>query len=485
MNEIEKKTNYFQEPMEDEIENDFEQNISELDKQNYDIDNELIEYLPYTSTNSKRDNETSGISLLKELEDKWDNIEKKKQQVNRISKNKRQNATSEYKKANLKSMIDECKHKFMKKIQIMRTNYNKNKDEFETFANETIMKMENIKIQNDKIKYQLEALEESTKDDNIQDNPTNPNQQINKNIKQEKTFLKPDNPQKVDTTKIPLAYRGNLFTCKEMTSIEGLVYETPSTTEGKKELETNNFTISESLANKIKSVFEDITTPFQPIVTQNNFSENGKNEPNEEDLSSAQNTMTNKNQNINTNNNSVNIHFNSANSLYHLEKNFDSFVTKIKPNFNSKITGKIIEIKNDDSQNKIEEDEYFENLTKEAGFKKHKTKSNNLEKVYSFTNFISDKKFSKKIEENVKLLNNVMSGEAIYKKKIKNNVLQNRNGLLNASYLRNHSVSLMNNSNTNSIIQDNRIFSKNKFEDTISKIYKANATKIQKIINNK
>ena len=51
----------------------------------------------------------------------------------------------------------------------MNDYYNKNKDEFETFANETIMKMENIKIQNDKIKYQLEALEESTKDDNIQD----------------------------------------------------------------------------------------------------------------------------------------------------------------------------------------------------------------------------------------------------------------------------------------------------------------------------
>ena len=30
------------------------------------------------------------------------------------------------------------------------------------------------------------------------------------------------------------------------------------------------------MANKIKSVFEDITTPFQPIVTQNNISENGK-----------------------------------------------------------------------------------------------------------------------------------------------------------------------------------------------------------------
>lgn len=470
--------------MEDEIDNDFEQNISELDKQNYDIDNELIEYLPYTSTNSKRDNEASGISLLKELEDKWDNIEKKKQQVNRISKSKRQHASSEHKKANLKNMIDEYKHKFMKKIQIMRANYNKNKDEFETFANETIMKMENIKIQNDKIKCQLEALEESTKDDKTQDDLPNTCEQKNKNMKQEKTFLKPDNPHKVDITKIPLAYRGNLFTCKEMTSIEGLVYETPSMTEGKKDLESNNFTISESLANKIKSVFEDITTPFQPVVTQNNFSENGKNEGNEEEILSEQNTMINKNQNINTNN-SVNIHFNSSNSLYNLEKNFDSFVTKIKPNFTSKITGKIIEIKNNDPQNKIEEDEYFENLTKEAGFRKQKSKSNNLEKVYSFTNFISDKKFSKKIEENVKLLNNVMSGEAIYKKKIKNNVLQNRNGLLNTSYLRNHSLSLINNSNANSMIQDNRIFSKNKFEDTISKIYKANATKIQKIINNK
>ena len=76
-----------------------------------------------------------------------------------------------------------------------------------------------------------------------------------------------------------------------------------------------------------------------------------------------------------------------------------------------------------------------------------------------------------------------MSGEIVYKKKLMNNDIQNKNGMLNASYLRNHSISLLN--NTNSVVQDNKIYSKNKFDDTISKIYQANATKIQKLINGK
>ena len=58
------------EKTEEEIENDFNEDISKMDKQNYDIENELTDYIPYTLTNSKRDNETSGISLLKELKDK-------------------------------------------------------------------------------------------------------------------------------------------------------------------------------------------------------------------------------------------------------------------------------------------------------------------------------------------------------------------------------------------------------------------------------
>ena len=248
-----------------------------------------------------------------------------------------------------------------------------------------------------------------------------------------------------------------------MTSIEGLVYETPSTTEGRKEIIQKNFTISDSLANKMKRVYEDITAPSQPI------------------LNSTTNIEDNDKQDENNDTNNIKINFNTGNSLYTLEKQFDEIITKIKPNLNGKISGAIIK---KDIDIKKEDDEYFESLAKEAGYKKGKSNSNLSENnQYNFSNYFTDKKFSKKIEENVKLLNNVMSGEIVYKKKLMNNDIQNKNGMLNASYLRNHSISLLN--NTNSVVQDNKIYSKNKFDDTISKIYQANATKIQKLINGK
>ena len=452
------------EKTEEEIENDFNEDISKMDKQNYDIENELTDYIPYTLTNSKRDNETSGISLLKELEDKWENIEKNKQKPIKLQK-KKEKHNNGMKRAYIKSLVEESKQKFMKKIQTMRMTYNASFEEFESYASNAILKMENIKIQNDQIRSQLEAYDNATnkpiENNNKEDIPSKEQKKERTNTK--KSFLKQDDtiPQSQNT--IPLAYRGNLFTCKEMTSIEGLVYETPSTTEGRKEIIQKNFTISDSLANKMKSVYEDITAPSQPI------------------LHSTTNIEDNDKQDENNDTNNIKINFNTGNSLYTLEKQFDQIITKIKPNLNGKISGAIIK---KDIDIKKEDDEYFESLAKEAGYKKGKSNSNLSENnQYNFSNYFTDKKFSKKIEENVKLLNNVMSGEIVYKKKLMNNDIQNKNGMLNASYLRNHSISLLN--NTNSVVQDNKIYSKNKFDDTISKIYQANATKIQKLINGK
>ena len=452
------------EKTEEEIENDFNEDISKMDKQNYDIENELTDYIPYTLTNSKRDNETSGISLLKELEDKWENIEKNKQKPIKLQK-KKEKHNNGMKRAYIKSLVEESKQKFMKKIQTMRMTYNASFEEFESYASNAILKMENIKIQNDQIRSQLEAYDNATnkpiENNNKEDIQSKEQKKERTNTK--KSFLKQDDtiPQSQNT--IPLAYRGNLFTCKEMTSIEGLVYETPSTTEGRKEIIQKNFTISDSLANKMKSVYEDITAPSQPI------------------LNSTTNIEDNDKQDENNDTNNIKINFNTGNSLYTLEKQFDEIITKIKQNLNGKISGAIIK---KDIDIKKEDDEYFESLAKEAGYKKGKSNSNLSENnQYNFSNYFTDKKFSKKIEENVKLLNNVMSGEIVYKKKLMNNDIQNKNGMLNASYLRNHSISLLN--NTNSVVQDNKIYSKNKFDDTISKIYQANATKIQKLINGK
>ena len=450
------------EKTEEEIENDFNEDISKMDKQNYDIENELTDYIPYTLTSSKRDNETSGISLLKELEDKWENIEKNKQKPIKLQK-KKEKHNNGMKRAYIKSLIEESKQKFMKRIQSMRMPYNASFEEFESYASSAIRKMENIKIQNDQIRSQLESYDNATnkpiENNNKEDIPNKDQRKERTNVK--KSFLKQDDTIPQRENNIPLAYRGNLFTCKEMTSIEGLVYETPSTMEGRKEIIQKNFTISDSLANKMKSVYEDITAPSQPILSSN-IEDNDKQEENND-----------------TNN--IKINFNTGNSLYTLEKQFDEIITKIKPNLNGKISGAIIK---KEIAIKKEDDEYFESLAKEAGYKKGKSNSNLSENnQYTFSNYFTDKKFSKKIEENVKLLNNVMSGENVYKKKLMNNDIQNKNGMLNASYLRNHSLSLMN--NTNSVVQDNKIYSKNKFDDTISKIYQANATKIQKLINGK
>ena len=63
---------------ENDIEIDFKKQFNITDKPNYDIENELNDYFQHTLPNYKRDPETSGISLLKELEDKWEHVEKRK-----------------------------------------------------------------------------------------------------------------------------------------------------------------------------------------------------------------------------------------------------------------------------------------------------------------------------------------------------------------------------------------------------------------------
>ena len=190
------------EKTEEEIENDFNEDISKMDKQNYDIENELTDYIPYTLTNSKRDNETSGISLLKELEDKWENIEKNKQKPIKLQK-KKEKHNNGMKRAYIKSLVEESKQKFMKKIQTMRMTYNASFEEFESYASNAILKMENIKIQNDQIRSQLEAYDNATnkpiENNNKEDIPSKEQKKERTNTK--KSFLKQDDtiPQSQNT----------------------------------------------------------------------------------------------------------------------------------------------------------------------------------------------------------------------------------------------------------------------------------------------
>jgi predicted nuclease with TOPRIM domain len=112
---------------------------------------------------------------------------------------------------------------------------------------------------------------------------------------------------------------------------------------------------------------------------------------------------------------------------------------------------------------------------------------------------IKDKKFLRKMEENVQLLNQlakVTSGSNNFQERIRN--LNNNNNStynineyskLNKSYIRSHNMSLNSSQNINnsnySFMNNNKVYSKNRFEDILSKMYKTNALKIHKIIQNK
>jgi hypothetical protein len=105
----------------------------------------------------------------------------------------------------------------------------------------------------------------------------------------------------------------------------------------------------------------------------------------------------------------------------------------------------------------------------------------------------------RKMEENVQLLNQLAKVSSVpntFENKIKsinnsnNNSSYNinNNSQLNKSYIRSHNMSInssQNINNSNFSFMNNRIYSKNRFEDILSRMYKSNALKIQKIIQNK
>jgi hypothetical protein len=233
------------------------------------------------------------------------------------------------------------------------------------------------------------------------------------------------------------------------------------------------------------------------------------------------------------NNSLVNYNINSnfqtninTQTLYSLERNFDEILNSINPNMNQLIKGnnymgtyKKNEYNSEQNRikkNNLESDEninpeldkYFEDLSIQAGYKlpnkinKKENINQNIinDDTYYLKDDIKDKKFLRKMEENVQLLNQlakVSPVNNIFHDRIKslnnsnNNSLHNINEFskLNKSYIRSHNMSLntsqnINNSNI-SFMNNNRVYSKNRFEDILPKMYKSNALKIHKIIQNK
>ena len=509
---------------ENDIEIDFKKQFNITDKPNYDIENELNDYFQHTLPNYKRDPETSGISLLKELEDKWEHVEKRK---HKPKKAKPKCYISP--RAQTSQIITECKDNFFKKLKQTKAQYSSSLTEFEAYVNGMNTYMDNIKKQNDILKHQIENEINTNKQliENNSNTATHNNKDITKGNnkynhpsskhKNKKTFLKPeyDNSNTYNDIlrnnnyysmnskyKRPI---NNVFACKDLTSIEGLVYETPSYIHESNQhtlSNINNYSISESLTSKMKNVFNDITSSSTHQDTTN-----PPHIPN-----TTTNIITNPNITLN---NDINDNYNltdcnchssnnnpQLNSLHILEKNFDVILTKISPKINTKKLNKHIYLHNKKENLNInfnKEDEYFENLRKEAeincGFQSNvfnygKTKTDTS---YVFTDNINDKKLSKKLEENIKLLNDVMLTDTTTKKNVKgNNSNRNNNNnkthVVSASFGKSRSVSMYGgdgfNSNNNGVtFKDKRVYSKNRFDDAVSKIYKANAVKVQKLIS--
>ena len=544
---------------ENEIENDFNnENISNMILSNEnEVENIFNEELNTSSTryNNKIMN-TSGLSLLRELEDKWDSIERKKN-FTYEKKNIQNKILKEEKKSQniikLTKEIEKLKKDFLIQISKQKEIRNNKNEEFEKFILNKITEMEKYKVKNEEIKKllvqrEMEKVNENKKKNTNFKNYNNfqkdSNNKITRNqLKKNKSFLH-DEIYNYDKKKIPLRYKGNLFTCKEITEIEGLVYETPNDLENNNKIKINN-PISDNLKNKMKNVYDDIIKPtYIPDYILNNFessriNNNLSNEKNES-LKNIKNNNIDNNNNININNRNnlqnnslVNFNINSnfqtkinTQTLYSLERNFDEILNSINPSMNQIIKGNnymgtykkndynseqnIIKKNNLESDENInpELDKYFEDLSIQAGYKlpnkinKKENINQNIinDDTYYLKDDIKDKKFLRKMEENVQLLNQlakVSPVNNIFHDRIKslnnsnNNSLHNINDFskLNKSYIRSHNMSLntsqnINNSNI-SFMNNNRVYSKNRFEDILPKMYKSNALKIHKIIQNK
>ena len=146
---------------ENEIENDFNnENIINMIKEN-EIENFFNDEIDNNSKENKTMN-SSSFSLLKELEDKWDSIERKKNSFIGNKNLENNIRIKERKKENyilLKKEIEKLKSIFLNKIEKENEiNDNKNRD-FEQFIYDKISEMEKFKIKSEEINKLLKERE--------------------------------------------------------------------------------------------------------------------------------------------------------------------------------------------------------------------------------------------------------------------------------------------------------------------------------------
>ena len=442
--------------------------------------NDLVNNLNFKYTNDYNMNlDISGISLLKELEEQWNNIEKQKN----ISINNKNNKNDESTYSNSKSntifdkfkyiteMVEIKKNKFISSREKAKKERNDDK-EIENYFLNKLKEMDKYKIINEELKKNIEIRQEQKNNEdnyyNQQENENNINNNINDNENIE--------------IRTP--------------ALEDLVYETPARVnnyineydnDNEDNVNIDNMNtrqeknmMSGKLFNKMKNLYKEINGENnEENMEQNNSNESGvfginnfniKTDKNEENiiLKNIRNNniiINENNGNINDANKSISLNFNFINknknfvqkyeqnkfikyndiirytndknninliapkenlnifkdknrmTLSGLQENFDEILKNVKSNHNTNNISLFNnnQIKDEDYEDKEEFDKYFQDLSNEA--KSNIRKNKNISEPYS------KNKILKKIEENSFILNEYISGNSqnknIFKQRMK------------------------------------------------------------------
>ena len=447
----------------DEIDKEFNSNLSNVFEIN---ENELdIEEYPSTVRDNNINNKLinlSGISILKDLEDKWDLIERKKYQNEDLLMKENKEEKERKKKRNmiLLNSIKKAKEDFLKKLRKLNDDYDN--DDFEDFTFEIFKRMQTYKDEYLELNNNKNNINENQKDQRIKNNQINPieynyipNNKILRN--KPKSFLKKDPYSEIYSN----SFNNNI-----------------SKTESNKSQKTYNNKISSSLIGKMKNIYDDIMLPSYTTYTKNILFKV------KDDISEIKKKDSN---NFNENNNSIEA-YNQKNNLYSLERNFDNIYNQINPKkqrfINNKIIGKLDinnqNLNNEDLNNK---NDLFNEFNKKSNLIKKNHSYKNLElkndDIYFIKDDLKDKKLFKKIEENIKLLNRLV--------RINSKSKFEDNNFYNNSYMRNNKIELnsslsSNKYNKNNSKYYNKVYSKNKFDST-SQILKKNSFELKKFFD--
>ena len=457
--------------IEEDIDKEFNENISNVFEIN---ENDLeIEDFPSTVRENNINNKLmnlSGISILKDLEDKWDLIEKKKFQNEDLfmRENKEEKERKGRKKMLIIQSIKKSKEDFLKNIRKLKDEYEN--DDFEDFVFEVFKEMEKYKELNIEANNNKQIKDLLPVNQNYQNNQLEFNNFLiqNHHLKyKQKTFLKKDPYSEIYSN----SFNNNI-----------------SNKERNKNKKFLNSKISTSLIGKMKNLFNDIMQPSYTTYTDNLLS-NISIKVND-DISEIK-----KKDSLNYNENNIveKNNFKNKNNLNSLERNFDDIYNNINPK-NQRISGRNniiikLEKKNEpflenDINNDSRLNEYFDKLKNKSQNKMQKyPSSNNLKikynDIYYLNDEIKDKKFLKKMEENIQLLNRLVrinSNPNIYNE-------ENNINPLNKSYFRNNKIEMNSSNSSKKFYNYNKIYSKNKF-DTTAKILKQNSFELQKFFEN-